>query len=89
MILAVSEAEFLILSMASDIRFMDSTPSSAVELASLASELAWLALSAFWRVMDAISSSADDVSSRLDACSLAPWASDWLALETWLEAEDI
>ena len=44
--------------------------------------LAWSALSAFCLVMEAISSTLEVVSSMAAACSLAPWASDWLAADT-------
>ena len=60
---------------------------AAALLASLASWLAWLAFSAFCLVMAAISSSEAEVSSRLAACSEDPSARDWLAAETWPEAE--
>jgi uncharacterized alpha-E superfamily protein len=38
--------------------------------------------------MEAISSIVEEVSSMLAACSEAPDARDWLASETWFEAED-
>ena len=45
------------------------------------------ALSAFCLVMEDISSSEEEVSSMEAACSEAPSASDWLAEDTWPEAE--
>ena len=51
--------------------------------------LVCLALSAFCLVIEAISSSEEETSSRLEACSLAPSAIDWLLWATWLEAEAI
>ena len=45
------------------------------------------ALSAFCLVIDDISSSDEEVSSIEAACSEAPSASDWLAEETWPEAD--
>ncbi len=46
------------------------------------------ALSAFCLVMEDISSREEEVSSIDAACSEDPSASDWLAEETWLEADD-
>ena len=63
-------------------------PSPTTCLASLIRLSACRALSAFCLVMEDISSSDEEVSSIEAACSLSPSASDWLAEDTWPEAED-
>ncbi len=83
MILLILSEDSLIAVMAAFSRVMVRSPWSAAARAWVASSLAWRALSALVRVMAATSSRALEVSSRLEACSLAPAARDWLAEATW------
>ena len=64
-------------------------PDWAATRAWLAKAFAFSALSAVLRIITDISSSAALVSATLEPCSLHPSASDWLADESWPEAEAV
>ncbi|HEX7623980.1 MAG TPA: hypothetical protein VF400_10455, partial [Anaeromyxobacteraceae bacterium] len=66
---------------------MAAAPSVAEARAVAASALACWALSEDCWVIEAIDSSEEDVSSSAAACSLAPWATDWLLEAICPEAE--
>ena len=89
MILAMSELEVLMASMAVVIAAMLRTPWSPAWRAWLPSSLTLLAVSALRWVMLAISSSEELVSSSEAACSLAPSARDWLAEEICEDAAEV
>ncbi len=87
MILEVSSLAFEISSMDWVSSVMEPLARSTICFDSFMRLSAVDALSAFCLVIDDISSSDEEVSSIEAACSEAPSASDWLAEETWPEAD--
>ena len=85
-ILATSLLERSMASMAVVISNMLRTPSCALPRVSEASCLACSAFLAVEWIMLETSSNDALVSSMAAACSLAPWASLWLASVNWLDA---
>ena len=86
MIFPVSSLVLVISAIAPAISFICRSTFSTISFVSCIIALAWLALSAFCFVIEAISSREEEVSSRDDACSDAPSARDWLAVEIWFAA---
>ncbi len=87
MILEVSSLALEMSFMDTVSRSMESLAVATTWLASFISPSAVPAFSALFLVMEAISSMDEEVSSMDAACSEAPSAMDWLADDTWPEAD--